>query len=263
MRRQDQKHRPHLQVALLAIGVLLAGVLLADAGEPAGEPATVEVEPTAKQAKRGVRGRIGKPGPRGERGERGEPGRRGVVGDRGPAGTDAPLRVNRQLISIAWQNGNWQGRDRQSFVAPGIGEGTVRCTPPNAAEPNGVQWVRFMPYDNGTATSPPRRWATTMWTERFGGNVDDPNRATTNVTRTARLDRANQTSGFHESMNTAPVGHVPESIGSFDGLITTEPFDPGTMAPPVTTFRLSWHWNFRDSAAARCYVSATFVTEAY
>jgi hypothetical protein len=261
MRRQDQKHSPHLQVALLATGVLLAGVLLAGGSEPARGPATVEVDPTAKQAKRGVRGRIGKPGPRGDRGDRGAPGATGPQGNRGPAGADAPV-VNRQLISIAWQNGNWQGRDRQRFVAPGIGEGSVRCTPPNAAEPTGVQWVRFMPYDNGTKTSPPKRWATTMWTERIGGNVDDGKRASTNVTRTARLDRPNQVSGFHESMNTASSGHDPESIGSFDGLITTEPFKATTTPPPITTFRLSWHWNFRDSSAARCYVTATFITEA-
>ena len=245
----------------------MAGLALAASLIPGGasaEPERLESIQLGASAKGGslARGPIGRPGVRGQRGQRGRRGISGSVGRRGPAGTDAAAALDKQFVSIAWQNGDYSGKDLQEFVAPGIGEGHVRCTPPNPDEQDGVQWVRFRPYDRGGETTAPRRWATTMWTQRVGGNVDDANHQTTNVTRTARLDRPNQNAGFFESLNTASQGYTPESIGSLQGLITTEPFDEGTSPPAPTSFRLSWHWNFRDSASARCYISATFVTEA-
>lgn len=268
MWRREQNNQAALPLGLALAGLALAAAALPGERVPAGTPAAIDLETTAKKGKRGPRGPVGPAGPRGTRGKRGPTGEEGPRGDRGSAGASAAPTVRRQFISIAWGNNRYAGRDRQGFVAPGIGEGHVRCTPPNPAQPDGVQWVRFMPYDNGEDATeenpegvPPESWATTMWTERVGGNADDANAPTTNVTRTARLDRGNQSSGFHESMNTASVGHTPESTGRFTGIITTEPFDDSVAGPPPTTFELSWHWNFRDESANRCYVSATFVTE--
>lgn len=241
---------------------MLGAALLPGGSGAAAGTATVDVQTAGKAGKHTVRGPIGRPGPGGPRGDRGSAGPRGVAGRPGPTGPAAAPALDKQFVSIAWQNGGYAGKDEAPFVAPGIGRGEVRCTPPNSAEPNGVQWVRFFPYDNGDATTPPRKWATTMWTQRVGGNVDDARSSTTNVIRTARLDRANQQNGFAESFNTAAEGNTPESIGSVDGLITTEPFAESTAAPPPTSFRLSWHWNFRDPGSARCYMTATFVTEA-
>ena len=76
----------------------------------------------------------------------------------------------------------------------------------------------------------------------------------------ARLDRPNQQSGFHESMNTITEGTVQESIGTFTGMITTEPLRAGVDPPPPTSFRLTWYWKFNDGAT-RCYMAGAFVTE--
>jgi hypothetical protein len=255
MRRSLQEHRPAVRLALpCVLALLLAAAALA------ASPATPRAEQAAAAAKegKGDRGPRGRRGPRGPEGDQGPPGH---TGSTGPAGPDAgPYR---QFVSIGWQNGDWAGKDRQTFIAPGIGAGEVRCTPPNGNEPNGVQWIRFYPLDSGTATTPPSKWSTTMWTARTGGNLDDASAYRTSVVRTARLDRFNQVSGFHESMNTAPVGHDPTSTGTFTGMITTEPFSPATAKPPATSFRLTWHWNFAETAPAdkrRCFVAGTFVT---
>ena len=101
-----------------------------------------------------------------------------------------------------------------------------------------------------------------MWTARHGGNEDDANARKVTVVRTARLDRPNQPD-FYESFSTAPALHYdPESTGSMRGMITTEPWSEDTVQPPPTTFEVSWHWNFRNTGAERCYVNATFVTDA-
>ena len=203
----------------------------------------------------------------GERRDSGRRGKRGYRGHTGPEGNEGPLGPRgiaagpaRQFISIDWQNGDYVGRDRQSFTAPGIGTGEVRCTPPNGNEPTGVQWIHFYPDDNGTPTTGPSRWNTTMWTARMGGDVGDPNSDHTSVVRTARLDRPNQVSGFNESMNTITEGTVQESAGSFTGIITTEPLNPAISQPPATTFNLTWYWKFNDGSP-RCYMAGTFVTK--
>lgn len=278
MRRQGKERHPQVQVGLSALAVFLCALLLAGRGSEPSQIPSVDLEQTASKAKRGPQGPVGKKGERGEKGPRGIEGERGPAGNKGPKGDDAFANVQRQFISIAWQNGQFDGRDRQSFVAPGIGEGNIQCTPPGSlAGDSGIMRIRFFPYDKGTDSTPenpegtpPENWATTMWTMRAGGKdgPDAVDRSKTTVVRTARLDRGNQSSGFAESMNTAAVGYDPRSTGSFTGMITTEPFETSTTPPPPTSFQISWHWadfeyiqNTGQQSDARCYVSGVFVTE--
>lgn len=271
MRQPLEKHRSQVQVALglVVLALLLLGLIFG-LGTPA-PAASGEGSLQARQlassdpvaGERGRRGNRGERGPRGYRGPAGPKGRDGALGAQGIAAGPA-----RQFISIDWQNGDYTGHDRQSFVAPGIGFGEVRCTPPNQNEPTGVQWIRFYPYDTGSATEGPSKWATTMWTTRSGGNLGTESHPDDNshlsVVRTARLDRHNQSSGFHESMNTQTVGYDVRSTGMFTGMITTEPLAAGTAKPPSTSFRITWHWNFGegyDNPSGRCYVAGTFLTK--
>ena len=125
MRKQDQKHHPHVQVGLLLGTLLLAALLL-----PGGSSASSAI-PTVDLTAQSVRaGAVGPPGPRGPvgpkgpRGPRGEAGAKGPVGDtgaRGPAGASASAQVTKQVINIGWQNNKWQGFESQRFNAPGIG----------------------------------------------------------------------------------------------------------------------------------------------
>ena len=264
--RQERDSQIRLAAGLVAFSLLLLlGLLLGSGKAVAGGERSVNAVETAagQKAERGKRGKRGKRGPRGYRGPHGPQGRAGADGARGiAAGPD------RQFISIDWQNGDYDGHDRQSFVAPGIGFGEVRCTPPNANEPTGVQWIRFYPDDAGSSTEGPSKWATTMWTTRSGGNLgtdSSPNDDShLSVVRTARLDRPNQSSGFQESMNSQTVGYDVRSTGMFTGMITTEPFSPDTAKPPATTFRITWHWDFGtgyDNPSGRCFMAGTFVTK--
>lgn len=268
MRQPREEHHSQVQIALvLSLAALLLLALLLGAGTRApaaqnGDGQLARQLAATQGATKYAKGK-GRRGPRGYRGPRGPQGRTGAQGPPGIAAGPA-----RQFVSIDWQNGDYAGRDRQSFVAPGIGTGEVRCSPPTSNEPTGVQWIRFYPYDSGTATEGPKKWATTMWTVRNGGNLgtesNPEDNSHLNVVRTARLDRANQPSGFHESMNTQTVGYDVRSTGMFTGLFTTEPFVAGTAKPPSTSFRLTWHWNFGlgyDNPSARCYVAGTFVTK--
>ena len=210
----------------------------------------------AKEGKRGPRGPEGPQGPVGPAGPEGPEGRRGPTGaSSGPA---------RQFISINWQNGDYQGNDTQSFEAPGIGTGEVQCIPPQAGNGDGTGKMRVQFFHTDGVFQKPRKWATTMWVTRFGGNVDDGNRNRRSVVKTNRIRAIDDNRGsFHESFDTAPIGqHDPESIGSFAGIISTEPFnDTAAAQPSPTTFRLSWYWNFRNESSSRCYVNGVFVTE--
>ncbi len=254
---------------LLVAGLGLALLLLGGGrGKPGAVSLTNEAAAsTARTGATGPRGRIGPAGPRGPRGPRGPEGLAGKTGEQGKPGADAPAEVVKQSVTIGWQNGDWKGNDEESFKAPGIGTGRIRCIPPNVGYgDSGVERIEFTPFEVGTKTAPPERWATTMWTARHGGNVDDADSPKVTVVRTARLDRHNQKQ-FNESFNTAKVGYDPVSVGSMRGIITTEPWYPGTKTPAPTTFELSWHWSFQDAPDAtnsqnRCYVSATFVSDA-
>jgi len=240
------------------ISTLLLSLILQGRG---ADPATGQIaEPASLETPlRGERGRRGPEGPRGPRGGVGPDGAAGAAGPRGVA-----AGADRQFISIDWQNGQYAGRDRQAFVAPGIGRGEVQCIPPSSPEGDagdGRMRIQFFHADG--VNRRPERWATTMWVTRFGGNVDDGDRHRRSDVKTNRISSTDDNrSSFSESMDTAPIGqHDPESVGAFTGVITTEPFNTTTEAqPPPTTFNLSWHWNFRNAASSRCYVSGTFVT---
>lgn len=260
-----------LAVALATATLLV--VLASHAGT--GADSSIRMEAAAKQVElrrgaEGPPGPRGPEGPRGPKGPRGEQGPTGPAGEQGPQGAAAPEEATRQIVNIGWQNNDWYGRATQSFTAPGIGTGYVRCTPPTAQNQNtGDQLISFTPTYN-TPGAPegtlPEKWATTMWTARRGGRSTDHASQFVTVVRTARLDRHNQTS-FYESFSTAPaLSYDPQSRGSMTGIITTEPWETDTPAPPPTTFRISWHWDFgapdEPGSSRRCFVSATFITDA-
>ncbi len=251
---------------MLIAGLGLAGLLLPGAQSAPSDPGQVVIDNAAEKLKRGKRGRVGPPGVPGPQGEKGIEGPPGRLGDQGATGSDAGAAVTKRFISINWENNNYSGKVRQNFVAPGIGEGYVKCRPPTGALDTGEQLIQFFPYDASTKQQPPKKWATTMWTLRAGGkdDADNPSRSRDTGIRTARIDRANQEGGFYESMNGTQVGTDPVSTGTFTGMISTEPFSPGTQPPAPTSFQLSWHWNFdttNGEGSRRCFVAGVFVTE--
>lgn len=275
MRRQIQNDSTQVQVGLFAACLVLVALILPGGDSAGAATPTVELAPAPSSAAlraaadgpAGPRGPIGPAGPRGPRGtDSNVVGPVGPAGPRGLAGPDAPAEVKKQFVNVGWQNGDFGGYAQQSFTAPGIGYGYVRCTPPRADNQyTGDQLIRFFPLYN-TAGTPddvkPQKWATTMWTARHGGNEDNGNARYDTVVRTARLDRGNQPD-FYESFSTAPaLQYDPESTGSMRGMITTEPWNEGTRQPAATTFELSWHWNFRNSGQERCFVNGTFITDA-
>jgi hypothetical protein len=270
MRRQVEIHRSQVRViglVLLAAAGVLAWLALLP-GRPGAAPAAPLLDLQSAHGEQPRRGKPGPRGPEGPRGPRGPRGEAGPVGPRGAPGPAGPPVAETQIINIGWQNNEWQGHATQSFTAPGIGTGYVRCTPPRVQNQNtGDQLISFTPTYNtrGTAGNVrPERWATTMWTARRGGNSDNPQSQYETIVRTARLDRGNQPD-FYESFSTAPaLSHDPRSRGSMTGIITTEPWETSTEPPPPTTFRISWHWDFTDpdapNSARRCFVNATFTT---
>lgn len=246
-------------IVVVALAALLGLAAVAQGRGDGAIGAKVSAAATAaKQAegRRGPRGPEGPPGPDGPPGFAGPDGRRGAPGlDAGPA---------RRFIAIDWQNNSYAGRDAQSFDAPGIGRGEVRCTPPWAPDGGQEGKMRIQFWQSDGVLQRPKKWATTMWVTRFGGNADDLNRERRMVVKTNRIRAIDDNrSSFHEDMDTAPIGQYdPEGMGSFTGLITTEPFNDTTAAqPPPVSFQLSWYWNFRNRADARCYVTGSFVTE--
>ena len=265
MRQQIQNRHPQVQVGLLLLGLLIAALLLPGGSSASTTPQTVDLIATAaREGATGPAGPVGPEGPKGPKGPLGDKGPVGATGARGPAGADAPAELKTQFVNIGWQGNKWEGYESQSFTAPGIGKGRIICEPPTANNSfTGERRIEFIPTQLGTATSPPTKWATTMWTARHGGNVDDANAKNVTVIRTARLDRKNQKE-FNESFDTAPaLQYDPESTGSMHGIITTEPWQEGVVVqPPPTTFEVSWHWNFRNTGENRCYVNATFSTDA-
>ncbi len=260
MRQPRQEHKPQLQIALL--GALATLLLVAAAASASGGGIGQRIDAVKAVAgkevgRRGPRGPAGPPGPDGPQGFAGPDGRRGAPGlDAGPS---------RQFIAIDWQNGDWRGRSTQTFDAPGIGTGQVQCIPPGTGEGGVDGKMRIQFWQSDGVLRRPSKWATTMWVTRFGGNADDLNRSRRMVVKTNRIKATDDNrSSFHESMDTAPIGQYdPESIGSFTGLITTEPFNDTTAPqPPPASFQLSWYWNFRNASSARCYVNGVFVSKA-
>jgi hypothetical protein len=141
-------------------------------------------------------------------------------------------------VAIAWQNGNYQGRDSATFFAPGIGEGVVVCG-------LDTQWVDFTPYNLGEDSE--------MWAAIARGDE-------ISVRAAARRSPAYGVQ-FNLGLNVVNGGE-DESQGSMVGVISSRgPFGaPGGEGPPPTTFHLSWHWSFADAYGPRCYVAGRFET---
>jgi hypothetical protein len=176
----------------------------------------------------------------------------GPRGFTGPDGIDA-AGVLRQPISIAWQNDESAGADRESFQIPDIGRLEVRCSPE-------AQWLRLFPNNLGNDVA--------MWTTRLQQPAarGEPVSGTEAVVRTARRgynypDPIFEGPDVTESMSVSLDGSDPKSTGSFIGQISTAgPHTaPGGPGPRATTFQLGWHWNFEDGAN-RCFVSGALVT---
>ncbi len=249
---KDLHKNTDFQVGALVAAVAILTGALASSTVPGGRVATG----LGRYVEAGYRpGPAGPTGPRGSRGPHGLTGFAGSTGPRGRSGPDAAAsRLRKQNVSINWQNGDFSGRDRESFEAPGIGHGVVRCSPPTSAEPNGTQWVRFFPND--------QKDDTVMWTVRAGGPPGDEE---VSVVRTARRE-GNTGPDFYEGMNTSPTGIDATSTGTFTGIISSRATRNSNgaapnSAPAATTFQLSWHWSFFDQFGPRCYVAGSFYTD--
>lgn len=202
--------------AFLVGGVAQATVLV---GRPtAGVGATI-----ARAARRGLAG---------PRGPRGAP---GPLGPRGPRGAAAIIA---QPVAINWQNGQSAGRDRATFVAPGIGAGQVVCN-------RQAQQVLFVPYDQGADSA---MWTTrTEYYPQYGRVITDV-RAAKHALYTG--------AGFNEGMNLQAGASTGN--GTFLGLISSsgDRNTAGGHGRPPTSLRLSWYWQFADGDP-RCYVAGT------
>jgi hypothetical protein len=162
----------------------------------------------------------------------------GVTGPQGQVGPAGPPGVTRQAITVSWQNGAYKGHDTSSFVAPGIGRGTITCN-------LNTQWINFTPYDLGSDSE--------MWGAIFRNDE-------TSIRAAARRSPfyGNQ---FNIGLNQVN-GSEPSSQGSMTGIISSRgPFgSPGGAGAAPTTFHLSWYWSFADGFGPRCYVAGVFVT---
>jgi hypothetical protein len=181
----------------------------------------------------------GAPGPRGPRGPEGPVGEQGRAGERGPGSY-------RQDISINWQNGKSEGRDREGFFAPGIGSGEVVCN-------EQAQQVVFEPYDQGKDTA---MLISRAQDKGFGAGTE----------LTVRAAKREEGTGnkFNEGMNFQGFergGRESVATGMFTGLISSrgDRESDGDPGPAPTSFKLVWHWTF-DDGSSRCYVAATFLT---
>jgi hypothetical protein len=173
-----------------------------------------------------------------------------VIGPAGPTGPPGLPGIINQTISINWQNGDDSSQDSASFVAPGIGQGVVTCSP-------NTQWVNFTPYNQGADSE--------MWAAIMHGNEPGEEELSKEVSVRAAARRApDWGSEFNLGLNRKKdaVTEEPESEGSMVGIISSRgPFgSPGEAGPPPTTFHLSWYWSFADSYGPRCYVAGTFAT---
>jgi hypothetical protein len=199
-------------------------------------------------------------GPTGARGPDGHTGETGETGEAGATGP-TPAHILTTAFTINWQDNRWQGRESATFVAPGIGQGTVTCTPNiEHVTDSGKQMLEFRPYAQQADT--------TMWTLRTDDRAytyfDDPARAAESpiAVRAARRE-FNTGPQFNEGLNLKAFGPTYRAQGSFIGIISSrgDRAAIGGPGPAPTTFRVSWHWRF-DDGNPRCYVAGTFFTEA-
>lgn len=153
------------------------------------------------------------------------------------AAADEPAPgANRQFISIRWSNGQFTGHDRDSFVAPGIGEGEVVCS-------RYTQWVSFQPADLAKRAN--------MWVIRKRGDIT--------AVKANRLDHPRTGREYNEGMN--EFGNDLEDSGSFVGIISLRPGaeEAGGPRPTPTTFRVNWNWKF-GAEGDRCEVTGVVVS---
>ena len=143
---------------------------------------------------------------------------------------------------IDWRWGDWQSHSQASFDAPGIGHGVITCQPD-------TQWVRFFPNDLGRET------AMMNWTFKDWGTFSE------NAVREADKTPFSGPD-FSEGMNkfTPPE---KTSQGYFVGLISDRLGfnDSGGAGNPPTSLELHWDWDFSDPSNARCFVTATIVSD--
>ncbi len=245
-----------------SFGAAAAATAALDTGSGSGSTGkTGRVTATARTITTTVTTRRLSRGPRGFPGPRGRTGDRGPTGDAGDPGRPGSTPIIASSFTINWQNNNWQGRESATFVAPGIGQGTVTCTPniENVTD-SGKQMMEFRPYDQQADT--------TMWTLRTDDRpytyYDDPARAAESpiAVRAARRE-GNTGPQFNEGFNLKAFGPTYRAQGSFMGIISSRGNRTaiGGPGPAPTTFRVSWHWRF-DDGNPRCYVAGSFFTEA-
>ncbi len=162
-------------------------------------------------------------------------------GDRGPQPA-SPEGSGVQRVAVNWSRGQWQGRESAGFSAPGIGDGQIVCRPD-------AQWIRVFPGDRS------RDVAMMLWTFR------DWHEGSEYAIREAELTRYTGPD-FNEGFNKF---HPAEkrSSGSFVGVIGDGLPAPGAFGSgrPPTELRLTWSWDFRDSANASCSVDATLTSQ--
>jgi hypothetical protein len=201
-------------------------------------------------------------GPTGATGLTGDPGDTGPVGPVGPRGPVGASTVRTTAFTINWQNNQPNGRSTATFVAPGIGQGTVVCTPniENVTD-SGAQMITFRPYDQNADTT----MATVRTDDMAYTYWDDPAKAAMNPID-VKFAHVEQYTGpeFNEGFNLKAFGPTYRAQGSMEGIISQR--GPrghvgGPAAAKPTTFRLAWHWRF-DDGNPRCYVAGTFFTEA-
>lgn len=198
------------------------------------------------------------------RGATGPTGRTGRTGPKGPTGTQgaAGPGVIVTPISINWQNNEPDGRSSVDFTAPGIGTGTITCTPNiEHVTDSGKQTIEFTPTDQDADT--------TMGLVRVDDHpftyYDDPARAAEKPIAVKFAHRERFTGPkFNEGFNLKAFSATYRAQGTMTGIISQRG-KRGAIGGPVavapTTFRLSWHWQF-DDGNPRCYVAGAFFKEA-
>lgn len=256
-KRESRRVLPVLGVFVVA-GTVAAVAALA-VGAAAGSPERPHAQaqpaasskPTQKQLDR-YRGSRGKKGERGTRGSHGDEGPGGAAGPTGPSGTSAP-GITKQNVTINWQNGQDSGRNSAGFTVPGLGHGRIDCR--HTTSQDGSYMLAFT-RDDHSRNSSMWIWSEKTWVPSAGGGEQS-----VNAVRAGRLTQYTDDT-TNEGLNTQnipePAGVEPESRGNFTGIIQPDE-GSGDGAPPPTTFRLSWHWNFGDGNP-RCFVAATFLT---
>ncbi|MDX6720102.1 MAG: hypothetical protein QOJ63_2356 [Solirubrobacteraceae bacterium] len=165
-----------------------------------------------------------------------------VLAEAPPSPTAAPPGAVVQQVALDWSAGRWQGSDSVGFSAPGIGDGQIVCRPD-------TQWVRFFPADRSRDVS------MMLWTFRDweGGSelaIREPQ-----MTRFTSPD-------FNEGLNKFTPSEK-RSHGSLVGVVGDGLPPPGTSAAgrSPTEVRLTWSWDFSDTATARCSVAATLTSQ--